>query len=491
MELAFLVKKIARRYFTKDMPGNSRLVSRRSFIRGAVDLTLKTAVAAGTLSLVNMQENIKRGLFPRIEIDPTIRLQEFLGLGAAMTDSSAYNIHNSPHKNEIMRDLFDPEKGIGLSLLRLPVGASDFIAHDQMYSYDDLPPGNTDRELQHFSIAHDKAYILPLLRHAVKINPNLKFIASPWSPPDWMKSNHSLFGTYKQKVGTLLPEYYATYADYLVKFIQAYQYEGINVYALTIQNEPLSPVDTYPGMALKAEDEARFIKDYLSPALKNAHLSTSIYAYDQNWDDPAYPEYILKSSASDSVGGIAWHCYSGNPSTMTNLHNKFPTSTQIITECSQGHNPLGIKKLLFASIENWVSGVIVWNLVLDESGGPKMGNGCDNCTGLITVMKDGYSRTGDFDELAKFSKNIKPGAQRIQSVTRGNVESLAFQNTDGSCVLVVFNPSNFPIPFSVDFQGQSSWYIAQTNDMSIYYLINASAFGRPFRNPATRLVSKR
>jgi glucosylceramidase len=440
--------------------------TRRSVLKCAAAV----AVATTTLPVETMLENTETKLFPRVEIDPKEIFQKIFGFGGAMTDSSAYNIWISPKKDEIMRALFDAKKGIGLSLLRLPIGGSDFIVHNTMYSYDDLPQGETDVNLAHFSIDHDREYILPLLRQAVKLNPDVKFIASPWSPPGWMKSNRSLLGTIEKKVGTLLPEYYSTYANYLVKFIQAYQAEGIAIDILTPQNEPLSPVDTYPGMLLTAEEEAMFIKEYLYPALKKANLPTKIYAYDQNWDQIHYPSYILSSSALDSIDGIAWHGYSGEPDTMTKLHTAFPRKSQLVTEVSPGLNRFGTTGLLIEAMKNWASGVVFWNLALDEAGGPKIGAGCNNCTGLTTITKDGYKLTDDYYELGNFSKYIKLGAKRIQAVTKGQLESLAFQNPDGSYVLIVVNISSLPMPFSIHLQDQSRWYIARGRGVSTFQM---------------------
>jgi glucosylceramidase len=285
-----------------------------------------------------------------------------------------------------------------------------------------------------------------------------------------MKSNRSLLGTFEKKVGTLLPAYYSIYADYLMKFIQAYQAEGIVIDILTPQNEPLSPVDTYPGMLLTAEEEARFIKDYFYPALKRAQLPSKIYAYDQNWDHVYYPSYILRSSASDAIDGIAWHGYSGDPGTMTKLHAAFPRKSQLVTEISPGLNRFGTTGLLIEAMKNWASGVAFWNLVLDEAGGPKIGTGCNNCTGLITVTKDGYKLTDDYYELGNFSKYIKPGAGRIQTNAKGKLESLAFQNPDGSYVLIIVNRSSSPILFSIHLQDQSRWYSARARGVSTFQM---------------------
>jgi glucosylceramidase len=381
-------------------------------------------------------------VLPTIEVDEQKQFQEIAGFGAAMTDTSAWLIGtkmSQDQRNSVMRALFDPREGIGLSVLRLPIGASDFTASG-MYSYAD----QQDPSLKGFSIAHDEAYIIPLLKQAIKLNPKLKIIASPWSPPAWMKTNESMVGTFNGKVGTLDPTMYGVYAKYLVKFIQAYEERSVPIYALTVQNEPFSPVSTYPGMLFSARQEAHFIGSYLGPALESAHLSTKILVYDQNWDGANYPLEILEDQVAQLyVDGIAWHGYHGDPSVMENIQEKYPTIEQYITESSPGIAPWSPGQLIAKTMGYGVKGVMLWNLALDSQGGPKIGIGCNHCTGLVTINQQtgSFSLTRDYYELAQVSKAVDPGSHRIASTKPADLDMVAFKTTDGSKVVVVYNDS--------------------------------------------------
>ena len=251
----------------------------------------------------------------------------------------------SPYRDEIMRDLFDPRQGLGLSYLRQPIGASDFVA-GQPYTYDDMPPGQTDYSQRHFSIAHDEAQILPLLREAKRLNPQLQIVATPWSQPAWMKTNDSLIG------GRLIdtPAIYHSYALYLIKFIEAYRRQGVTVNAITVQNEPQNRTPSgYPGTDMSAAQEEKVI-EALGPMFQAAGLRTKILAYDHNWsehpndiantppdgtmDTNDYPQEILSSPAARWVSGTAYHCCYGDPSAQSALHDQFPSKSIYFTECT-------------------------------------------------------------------------------------------------------------------------------------------------------------
>src|SRR3954471_24312661 len=233
---------------------------------------------------------------PTITIDPAQAYQRMAGFGASITDSSAHLLAESSHRDQIMRDLFNPRHGLGLSYLRQPMGASDFVAGPH-YTYDDVPAGQKDYGLAHFSIAYDKAEIVPLLRQARALNPALKIMATPWSPPAWMKTNDSLVGgRFKDD-----PRVYRAYARYFVRFIQEYRRAGVPIDAITLQNEPQNRAPSgYPGMDLRDDEEARLVV-VVGRAFARAHIHTKILGYDHNWslhpndggppDDPANPEY--------------------------------------------------------------------------------------------------------------------------------------------------------------------------------------------------------
>jgi glucosylceramidase len=424
-----------------------------------------------------------------IEVDPSRTYQSMDGFGAAITDSSAAVLYrlNPAARDQAMRSLFDPSAGIGVSALRQPIGSSDFT-DEPHYTYDDMPAGQTDFALTHFSIAHDQAQILPLLRRAKSLNPQITVVATPWSAPAWMTTNDSLIG------GRLKddPRIYATYAQYFVKFLQAYAAAGVRVDYLTVQNEPQNRTPRgYPGMDLPVAQEVKLI-EAVGPALRAAGLRTKILAYDHNWsthpDDIAntppgsspetdYPYEVLASPAAKWVAGTAYHCYSGDPSAQTALHDAFPNKGIWFTECSGSHGPTDTpaqtfngtlrwhaRTITIGTTRNWAKSVIDWNIALDPSGGPHNG-GCDTCTGLLTVNNDGTVTTdAEYYTIGHLSKFVRPGAVRIASTSfgttgwNGQLMDVAFRNPDGSTALIVHNENDDPRSFAVSVAGESFEY---------------------------------
>ncbi|NHA67839.1 glycoside hydrolase family 30 beta sandwich domain-containing protein [Phycicoccus flavus] len=425
-----------------------------------------------------------------IRVDPRQRFQSMDGFGASITDSSAAVLSGlDPATREAtMRSLFDPRDGIGVSFLRQPVGSSDFTADDHHWTYDDVPAGETDFPLEHFSIAHDEKQVLPLLREAKRLNPEITVLATPWSPPAWMKTGHSLVG------GRLKddPKVYDAYARYLVKFVQAYAAAGVPVDYLTVQNEPQNRTpDGYPGTDLPVRQEVKVI-EALGPLLRAASPHTRILAYDHNWathpDDVAntppgespetdYPYEVLASPAATWVAGTAYHCYAGDPGAQTALHDAYPKKGIWFTECSGSHGPddtvpqifrgtltWHARTLTVGTTRNWAKSVVNWNIALREDGGPHLG-GCDTCTGLVTVMPDGTVRTdAEYYTIGHLSKFVAPGAVRIGSTSYGNpawngqVTDVAFRNPDGSTALVVHNENDDPRSFAVRLGAQRFEY---------------------------------
>ncbi|HEY4383740.1 MAG TPA: glycoside hydrolase, partial [Ktedonobacteraceae bacterium] len=257
-----------------------------------VQVWLTTSDGSNQLtSQTNQTFGTNTGNSSTINVNEYQELQQMDGFGAAVTDSSAWLIYNkmsSSQRTTLMQKLFDPNQGIGISFVRIPMGASDFSVTGA-YSYDDRPSGQTDPSLAQFSINHDLSYIIPVLQQAHSLNPNLKFMANPWSPPAWMKTNGSMIGVANGTSGTLVSSDYGPLAQYFVKFIQAYQAQGIPIYAITPQNEPEYAPSDYPGMIFAASDENNFIKNNLSPALASANLHPKIIPYDHNWNDTSYP----------------------------------------------------------------------------------------------------------------------------------------------------------------------------------------------------------
>jgi glucosylceramidase len=396
-----------------------------------------------------------------ITVDPSTTYQSMTGFGASFTDSSAWLVANSPLRNQIMTKLFDPTNGIGLDFLRQPIGASDFSR--SLFSYDDMPSGQTDPTLANFSIAHDQAYILPVLQQALTLNPDTTIMATPWSPPGWMKTSGSMIG------GTLNSGDYQVLADYLTKFIQAYDAAGVPISLITPQNEPEYSPSNYPGSTLTASQEASLIGNNLGPDLQKAGLGTKIIAYDHNWNDTSFPETVLgNSTAGPYTAGVAWHCYAGDPSAQTTVHDAYPNKDTYFTECSgtQSSNPANTfadsldwqtENLIIDATRNWAKTVATWNMALDPSGGPSMN--CTTCTGVVTVDNSAgtASYNAEYYVLGQASKFVKPGAVRIDSNTfgSGNLEDVAFQNPDGSDALIALNADTSSAhTFNVDENGQ-------------------------------------
>ena len=398
-------------------------------------------------------------VFPTIDVDEGQQFQQMEGFGAAVTDSSAWLMYtqmSTSQRNDLMKRLFDPVNGIGINFVRVPMGASDFSVNGP-YSYDDLPPGQSDPTLAKFSIKHDMAYILPLLKQALALNPSLKLVASPWSPPAWMKTNGSMLGTFNGESGTLISSDYGPLAQYFVKFIQAYQAQGVPIYALTPQNEPDFAPDSYPGMLFPAGDESNFIKTYLSPALKQVGLHTRIIPYDHNWDNPDYAKTLLGDPATNQdIAGIAWHCYVGSPTAMSAIHALYPTKDVYETECATGAavTPISTDDLLIQSVQNWAKAVELWNIALEANHGPHNG-GCPDCLGVVTVDPGtgNVVYSNDYYLIGHFSKFVVPGAYHIGGGALGTLSDVAFKNPDGSKVVVVYNDDFLSRTFNVRWNG--------------------------------------
>jgi glucosylceramidase len=395
-----------------------------------------------------------------IRVDDAVRYQQIDGFGASLTDSSAWLLWHKlteSQRKEALEMLFSRTKGIALSVLRQPMGASDFAL--RAYSYDDLPPGETDPQLKKFSIEHDREYILPLLRQALAMNPDLKIIATPWSPPGWMKTSDSMIQ------GTLLPAAYAPLAQYFIKYVQAYEAAGVPIYAITPENEPLNIPGDYPGMGMTAAEQTVFLRDYLGPAIREAKLNTKILIFDHNWDLIEFPVKVLNdANASQFASGIATHCYGGSVTAQSELHQRFPSKDIWMTECSGGEWQKGKlleqqARLIIGTTRLWARSVVLWNLALNQDHRPYLG-GCTTCRGVITV-NDATTpaqvvQTVDYTALGHASKFVVSGAQRVESNTfeQGSLEDVAFRNPDGSIVLLVLNGGPGPVTFNIEWRGK-------------------------------------
>ncbi|MFI5297110.1 MAG: glycoside hydrolase family 30 beta sandwich domain-containing protein [Polyangiales bacterium] len=377
-----------------------------------------------------------------IAIDATVRYQSILGFGASITDSSSYVLTkhlSAAALRDALIQLFDPSLGIGLSLLRQPIGASDFSSVGD-FSYDD---GGADPTLAHFSLAQDLKATIPVLQQVMSINSGVFVLGTPWSAPAWMKLNGSMDGSGGAAGNSgLSGSAYQPFADYFVQFVQGYAAHGIRVAAVTPQNEPLNGSANYPGMDLGASWELQLIAQNLGPALQRAGLSTQIWAYDHNWDQESYPAQVLgDATAGGFTEGAAFHCYGGDPSAMTTFHDHYPDKSVYMTECSGGawqSDPwANTIDLILDSTANWARAVSLWNLALDEHAGPQ-NHGCNDCRGVVTVDSGTNTVTYNVDyyALGHFSKFVQRGAVRIGSTASGNVKQVAFANPDGSFALV-------------------------------------------------------
>ena len=349
------------------------------------------------------------------------------------------------------------------------MGGSDFQAVPP-YTYDDLPAGvSTDFDLNHFSIDKDKAFVIPVLKEAISINPSLKILATPWTAPAWMKKSHQLFGG---EINTDANHLQAL-AKYFVKFIEAYQSEGIRIDSLSVQNEPLLSRDSYPTMTMQAATQQAFIRDHLGPMFVQRNINTKILIYDHNWSGSWYPEQVLSDpSTLQYVSGVAWHGYDGRHDTPNNFHNKHPTVGMYFTEISGGDWDTNFastltwdERIIFiGQTRAWAKVVMLWNLALDENHGPLVGvHGCQDCRGVVTIPRNSnsYHKEVEYYSLGHFSKFVKPGAVRLESNSFNwdDLQCVAFVNTDGSTVIVVQNPNGSKsASFSLDIDAKHYQY---------------------------------
>ncbi|MGO4782677.1 glycoside hydrolase family 30 protein [Cryobacterium sp. W22_MBD10_FK3] len=404
---------------------------------------------------------------PDVVINRDIEAQRVEGFGAAMTHASAELLSSMPDEERaaLLDELFSTEGPVRLSTLRIPIGASDFVSTDA-FTFDDLEAGATDWELERFSLDPDRSAMIPMLQEVVAINPAVRLIASPWSPPAWLKTSGSLEG------GRLLDEdrAYDTYAAYLMRFIEGYGDAGINIDLLTVQNEPqLRYPDGYPATDMPVWQQAKFI-ERLGPELDSAGLDTGILGFDHNWElnpadaasapqgeDPAYqyPADLLRTPAAAWIDGIAFHCYYGNASAQTRLWEQFPDIEIWLTECSGSNAPNESAEKAFADTFSWQStnllinslrnraaGVLTWNLALDETGGPHRG-GCETCTGVVTIATDGtVTRNAEYYVLAQAARYLPAGSFGVESRSdTPDLQHVAFVTPEGSQVLLVWNAS--------------------------------------------------
>jgi glucosylceramidase len=398
------------------------------------------------------------GELPVLTVDDAQHFQTMDGFGFALTGGSAQLLMRmgSEQRSALLKKLFTTgDDGIGVSYLRVSIGASDM--NERVYSYDDLPPGETDVEMAKFSLGPDHADVIPVLKEILAIRPGIKILGSPWSAPAWMKTNDDVKG------GELKPEYYGAFAKYFVKYIDAMRAEGIAIDAITIENEPLNPKNT-PSMVMFAQEQDTFIAKDLGPAFEKAGIRTKILLYDHNPDVPSYPLSILGDpAASKYVDGTAFHLYGGEASELTRVHDAYPKKNLYMTEQSvtgrRGEGPLGIaepvSRVMIGATRNWSRNVLLWNLAADPQNGPHTNNGgCTGCSGAITLDGDSVTKNVAYYVVQHFSQFVPPGSVRVASSEMEQLASVAFLTPEDKVVLVVSNTGNFAKPFAVKYRGK-------------------------------------
>ncbi|MBL7825979.1 MAG: glucosylceramidase [Saprospiraceae bacterium] len=401
--------------------------------------------------------------FPAIEIDTTQKLQEIEGFGYTLTGGSAFLLHNMApaERTTLLQTIFGKEAtSIGISYLRVSIGASDLDA--EVFSYDDLPAGQTDPDLLKFNLSKDTLHLIPILKEILAINPDIKIMGSPWSPPVWMKTNGSSVG------GNLQTQYYSTYARYFVKYIQAMQARGIPVDAVTPQNEPQHGGNN-PSLVMSFLQQADFIKNHLGPAFQSAGIATKIVIWDHNCDNAAFPIAILDDPAAKPfVTGTAFHLYGGDISALSTVHDKHPDKALYFTEQwtdSQGSFSEDLiwhlKHVVIGSTRNWSRVVLEWNLANDPAFGPHTPGGCTRCRGAITIDGSKATKNVSFYIIAQISKFVPPGSVRLESNLITEMPNVAFLTPEGKTVLIVLNESVNLKSFNIAAGGK--WITASLN----------------------------
>jgi glucosylceramidase len=405
-----------------------------------------------------------------IDIDPSQTYQTVDGFGYALTGGSAVLINRLPatERSSLLHELFGrDENSIGVSYLRISIGASDLDS--TVFSYDDLPAGQTDESLTRFSLAPDRPNLIPVLKEILAINPTVKLLGSPWSPPAWMKDNGATKG------GSLKPEYYSTYANYFVKYIQQMKAEGIPIDAITPQNEPLHPGNN-PSMYMTAVQEADFIKNHLGPAFRTAGITTKIIVYDHNLDKPDYPITILNDAAARAyIDGSAFHLYAGDVSAMSKVHEAYPDKNLYFTEQWTGaketfSNNLQwhVKNVIVGTMRNWSRIALEWNLANDPDYRPHTPGGCTECKGALTIRPGGVTRNASYYIIAHAAKFVPPGSVRIGSNLVGNIHNVAFKTPDNTIVLIAVNDSLETETFNIRYSGKAAKAVLPAGAVATY-----------------------
>ncbi len=386
-----------------------------------------------------------------IDIDKRKTYQTIDGFGYTLTGGSAGHLirMDAISRGALLKELFATDgTSLGVSYLRVSIGASDL--NQRVFSYDDLPPGRVDPELNSFSLAPDRADVIPVLKEILKIAPDIKIMGSPWSPPAWMKSNQESVG------GSLKSEFYGAYAKYFVKYIQGMKTEGIRIDAITVQNEPLHPGNN-PSLLMQAREQAEFIKNHLGPAFKQAGLDTKIIIYDHNCDRPDYPISILNDAeAKKFVDGAAFHLYAGKIDAMSTVHEAHPKKNLYFTEQwigvpgnLRGDLAWHTRELTIGATRNWSRTVLEWNLAADPRYRTPHAGRLYNLPGRVTIDGNRVTRNPAYYIVAHASKFVRPGSVRIATNELHLLPNVAFKTPQVRKVLIVLNDGRSAQTFSI------------------------------------------
>ena len=421
------------------------------------DVAIYTTTSSLTRDLTRDAVNFspKDNLAPTtITLNPAEQYQTMDGFGAAITGSTCYNLllMKPADRHAFLTETFSDKDGFGFSYIRISIGCSDFSLSE--YTCCDT------KGIENFALqSEEKDYILPILKEILAINPSIKVIAAPWTCPKWMKvkslTDRTPLDSWTN--GQLNPDYYQDYATYFVKWIQAFKAEGIDIYAVTPQNEPLNRGNS-ASLYMEWEEQRDFVKTALGPQMKAAGLSTKIYAFDHNYNydniesQKNYPGKIYEdAAASQYLAGAAYHNYGGNREELLNIHQAYPEKELLFTETSIGTWNSGrdlskrlMEEVALGTINNWCKGVIVWNLMLDNDRGPNREGGCQTCYGAVDINNSDYKtiiRNSHYYIIAHLSSVVKPGAVRIATTgyTDNGITCSAFENTDGTYAFVLIN----------------------------------------------------
>lgn len=394
-----------------------------------------------------------------IRLEPGTRYQTMDGFGAAVTGSTCYNLMQMTPANrtKFLKETFSTTEGMGQSYIRIAIGCSDFSLSE--YTCCDTPG------IENFGLtSEENDYVIPILKEILEINPDVKIMGSPWTSPRWMKVNNLTelkpFNSWTS--GQLNPAFYGDYATYFVKWIKAFEQQGIKIYSVTPQNEPLNRGNS-ASLFMGWEEQLEFVKNNLVPKFREASLQTKIYLFDHNYnydnmaDQNDYPVRIYDAGIDeDIVAGAAYHNYGGNKSELLDIHEKHPERELVFTETSIGTWNDGrnlevrliddMREVALGTVNNWCKGVIVWNLMLDSERGPNREGGCQTCYGAVDIDKSNYSsitRNSHYYIIGHLSSVVKPGAVRIgtSGFSDPGFFHSAFENTDGTYAFVLLNSS--------------------------------------------------